>query len=121
MTAIVDVSAALKGLTETVPVARTAAGTITLGRVTAGASSALSISASVQPATPEDMKRLPEGQRIDETIKLYTTTELKTVDVDAQTAADRITYDGQVYEVQQVTPWSEVGGYWRVFAKRTGR
>ena len=118
---VVDVSEALRGITESVSVTRIAAGSRTLGRWTDGSTSVITIDACVQPATDEDMQRLPEGQRIEETISIFTTTELKTVSVDGQTPADRVSYDGEVYEVQSVTPWSEVGGYYHVLAKRHGR
>ena len=53
----------------------------------------------MQPASPEDMKELPEGRRSDEVFKLYTSTRLYTV---TDQNPDYLVIDSEKYEVVSV-------------------
>ncbi len=75
-------------------ITRFAAGTTVKGRYTAGASSTLTILASVQPISGEDLKPLPEGRRLDDYVKVYTDSNLQTL----PSQPDRLTWRGHTYE-----------------------
>lgn len=89
-------------LFSTVAVTRYAAGSYINGAWVEGASSALSITACVQPMPAERMQTLPEGRRGTAGIIVYTGTALRTVDETAHTSADRITWGGYAWEVVEV-------------------
>lgn len=71
----------------------------------------------VQPATPRELERLPEGDRDRESITVYSRDPLRMGQRPASDsggpAADVILWQGQRYEVASVEPWS---GYVRVLA-----
>lgn len=106
--------------TGTYTVTRTAAGSSTLGRYTAGATSTFDIVASVQPVTGRDLLAMPEGLRADETRIVYTTTELRALT--AASDADVVAIDGEVWGVVQVERWQAFGGthYRALAARRAG-
>ena len=76
-----------------------------------------SIIASVQPASGRDLLRLPEARRALETRVLFTVTQLLDGGQGAAFEADRVSIDGQDWEVQQVQRWLGTPGvdvaYWR--------
>ena len=86
-------------------VKRHAAGTWNKGRYTEGAQSDINITASVQPATPEEMNLLPEGRSISETFRLYTSTKLLPANSSAGINADIVIIDGENYEVLSCATW----------------
>jgi hypothetical protein len=98
----------------TVPVTRTAVSFVN-GRAQQGAPDEFEIEAAVQPATPKELARLPEGQRSREVIAVYTETELRIGGPGA--AADRIGHAGATYEVHSVERW-DVGGFYKALAAR---
>jgi hypothetical protein len=61
-----------------------------------------SINCSVQPLTPKEMEMLPEGRRNEEVFRLYTDTELHTVE---DKNPDKIDVLGDTYEVLSVARW----------------
>ncbi len=91
------------------------AGSFTAGRWVEGTATTFEIVANIQPATPKELERLPEGQRTREVIAVWTDTELKTATVPVGSRGDRIAYGGASYEVQAVERW-ELGGYWKALA-----
>lgn len=91
----------------TYTVTRTTAGTPTDGVYANGTTSTLSIEASIQPVTGDVLKSLPEGQHVESTRVVYTTSELKSNS--AGYDPDRITIDGEVFEVFQVEKFSAPG------------
>jgi hypothetical protein len=106
--------------TGTYTVTRTAADTYTNGVKVAGATSNVSIVASVQPLSGRDLQVLPEGQRADETLVLYTATQLFTRT--PSQAPDSISIDGSTYEVFKVETWNYIGEiHYRAFVSRRGR
>jgi len=70
-----------------------------------GAASTINTTASVQPASSKDLLLLPEGERTRETIKVYTGTELFTANIAASRPADRLAYDGRVFEIMNVSTY----------------
>ena len=67
---------------KTYTVTRVAAGDYVDGKWVEGATSTFTIQASLQPAKPKEMEMLPEGRRNQETYKLYSDTQLRTVEED---------------------------------------
>lgn len=87
------------------------------GRAVAGATSTLSIVASVQPMSGRDLQALPEGQRADETVVIYTTTFLTTRS--ETNAPDTLVIGGNTYEVFRVETWVAFGRtHYRAYAAR---
>lgn len=66
-------------------------------------SSSLDITASVQPMRPDEKVILPEGERERESIKLYTVSELFTMDEETKQPADVINWEGKKFDVFQVS------------------
>lgn len=93
--------------TGTYTVTRVSAGTYTQGRHTPGAPTAFVIVASIQPATGRELRDLPEGQRGDEVIAIYTTTEIRTREPGGE--PDVITYGGEPWTVIRVKRWESFG------------
>jgi len=60
---------------------------------------------SVQPASPDDMQRLPEGRRGRDAYTLYGEPELLQADANAGTNADRVEIDGATFEVGATQEW----------------
>ena len=96
----------------TYTVTRTEAGTRVgnFGRYTAGATSTFEMVASIQPATGRQLRDLPEGQRGDETIAIYTTADLRgRMPGSPGNEPDVITYRGELWTVTQVKVWESFG------------
>jgi hypothetical protein len=89
---------------KSVTVKRRAAGSFVAGVWTPGAPSTTTIQASVQPASAEDMQRLPEGQRQTGAVRLYTNDTLLTAK-GTQEADIVVTEQGE-YEVSVADVWS---------------
>lgn len=86
-----------------ITVKRYAAGTWASGVFTAGTQSALTITASVQPAKADELQNLsPAAQRSSAGIRIYSESELRTVNEATKTQADRVTWKGEDWEVQFV-------------------
>lgn len=98
---------------------RTTAGTYSAGRYSAGSTATASIRASVQPLTGRDLMVLPEGRRGDATVAVYTTTELRVTSPAG--AADKLTIDGETWEIIHVEPWvdNQSTTVYRAIAART--
>jgi hypothetical protein len=97
---------------QTITITRSSPDTYSGGVRVRGATTTATARASVQPASGEDMKQLPEGTYYSDTIAVFTNYALRTVDEAAGTAADRVTTaDGRVFEVANVKPWQNVAGY----------
>lgn len=103
---------------ETVTGVRYAAGTRSAGVFVPGATSPLSILASVQPAEGEDLELLPEGQRTKTVLKLYTETLVKTASETAATLADVLTIDSKNYQVHHVEQQRSVIPHYKVLVVR---
>lgn len=79
-------------------ITRTAAGSYVDGLFVAGITSSITIQASVQPATGEDIKALPEGRRLDDYVKVYTDADLQVLGEVNGLQPDRLSWRGHTYE-----------------------
>lgn len=71
-----------------------------MGEWVEGDESTISIAASVQPMSMEDMKDAPEGRRLSDTVKMYTDADLFTVEDSGENQQpDRLNWRGREYEV----------------------
>jgi len=92
--------------TGTYTVTRTAAGVRVNGRYPHGAATTFPITAGIESVSGRDLQDLPEGQRGDEVIRIFTATPLLGVRPGFQ--ADRITYQPPGYEAPG-EPWTVLG------------
>lgn len=70
----------------------------------------------VQPATAREIQLLPEGERLDAVISVWSADELRCGDGKLQ-QPDVLVIDGELFRVVKCEPWQQ-GGYWRAFAER---
>ena len=83
-----------------------------------GTAELFEIQASVQPMSGKDMEMLPEGRRGSQAVKIYTSTQLRTVD-DANPA--EVQAFGSAFELVTVEPWqSNVISHYKCIGVRTG-
>ena len=79
---------------------RVASGSYVNGDWVNGAASSLTIQASVQPMSMEDMKDAPEGRRMSDMVKMYTDSDLFTVEDSGENQQpDKLTWRGRDYEI----------------------
>lgn len=90
---------------KTLTITRYSAGTRVKGTWVEGTPSTFEADYSVQPLTGREMQLLPEDRRTTQSYRLYGDTKLYTVDVNTGTNADRVTIDGETYEVFSCAPW----------------
>lgn len=79
-----------------------AAGT---GEPVAGSTSTFTSVASVQPFPGREAKNLPEGIETHDARVMFAEELLRAADDRTKTQADRVTVDGDVFEVLKVEPW----------------
>ena len=84
---------------------RKSAGAYVDGVWVEGSETAFTFYGSKQPLSGKDMLSLPEGRRDRETYLIYTSTELKSVDVNNQVNPDIIVLNGNDFEIIQVESW----------------
>jgi hypothetical protein len=84
------------------------AGSYINGHWVEGKTQTLNIMATVEPLSGNDLLLLPEGERTKEAIRIYTDSELKTVDEFAKRKADVVNYFGKCFEVQVVKRWTQL-------------
>ncbi|NIQ92380.1 MAG: hypothetical protein GWN93_26740 [Deltaproteobacteria bacterium] len=70
-----------------------------------GSTSQFDIKVSMQPFSSKELLLLPEGERTRRHMKAYTATRLYTAEQSQASKADRLDYDGTVFEVQEVERW----------------
>lgn len=104
--------------TGTYTVTRTAAGTYTNGKYTAGAASTFPIVADVQPVSGELLRDLPEGRRAEETRVLFTLTELRALK--PTTDSDVVAIDGESWRVFKVERFRIFANRYRAWVERVG-
>ena len=86
------------------------------GRVIdAGDPERFSIKGGIQPTTAKDLQRLPEGQRTNASIAIFTICDLRTGDAPG-TRADRVIprcgfFAGVEFEIQSVEAWPQHNRY----------
>ena len=122
-----DTAALISSLsTGTYTVTRTPAGTFANGVAVPGTPTTLQITAAIYQASGRDLERLPEMRRSVATIKIFTTTQLRTGAQQGQGngegayQADRITYNGLQYEVQQVGRYPGTADFYSCIAQAVG-
>lgn len=97
----------------TYTVTRTARGSTTRGKIAAGTTSSVSITAAWHPAMPrggqggEVLRRLAEGRDTDNTRTLYTTTRLYVGGPGEAYEADRVSIGDASWEVESVATWQD--------------
>ncbi len=84
---------------EAITITRKAAGTYVNGVYVDGAVSTISAIGSIQPLSGREQLSLMELQHAKEIYKLYTSTEVFTVDEGTGKKADLVSFRGKVYEV----------------------
>ena len=84
---------------QTVQVLTELPGSYVQGIFTPGARSVITIQASIQPVSGQDMITAPEGRRIQDMIKIYTSTELKQAEEGAGQQPDIVVWQGNGYEI----------------------
>jgi len=77
------------------------------GRFKRGQAEEFDIEASIQPASGNMVKMLPEHRRNSESIVIFSKERLFVSDEKNQKAADIIFYDGKSFEVLKVSKWSD--------------
>jgi len=100
---------------------RSAAGVYTSGKWVPGAESTIDLVGSAQPATPNELLQLPEGDRTRATIAVWTNTALYTANEGTATPPDRIVWAGEQWEVQKVNQWDLGLAHCHVLATRVER
>lgn len=103
---------------DTFTVTRASAGSWTKGRYVEGGTSTFEITGSVQPMGPKETELLPEAYRTKRAYRVYTATELKTVDVPNSVSADSISIDGSDYEVIDVSYWRQMMPHYKAIVVR---
>lgn len=82
-----------------------------------GARSVFVIDASIQPVSGEDMITAPEGRRIQDMIKVYTSIELKQAEEGTGQQPDIIVWQGYGYEVTSIdVRQMDVIPHYKIFA-----
>ena len=68
------------------------------------------VQASVQPLDNEELMRLPEGDRTEGGVSVFSVVRLQ--------PRDQFKYNGISYEVQSIEDWFDLGGYFKSIAKK---
>ena len=97
-------------------VTRYGSGSFSNGDWTPGSPSTFSIVASIQPISKPDLVTIPEGHRISDVKQVFTTTELRTRNGDAD--PDRITINSEAWEVYSVDHWPEFADHYVALVSR---
>ncbi len=76
--------------------------------------------ACLQRPNGRQLQRLPENQRADEVIRIDSSTLLRTANNVTGVPADRILYNGEVFEVHVITDWVQHANYCQALAVKVG-
>lgn len=90
---------------DVVTVKRKAAGSYIEGVFTDGEETEIEITGSIQPLNGKELLVLSEGNRVKDTIKIYTDSELRT-DKSSTCVADLIEYNNKIWQVMNVFDYS---------------
>lgn len=88
---------------------QTTARTFVKGREVPPATTQFEVQATIQPITGREVLKLPEGERSENQIKIYSATKLN-VATEAGIAGDVITYDSDDFEIVAVENWNKFNG-----------
>lgn len=75
----------------------------------------------VQPATPKDIRDLPEGRRTEESLAIYSLEKLETVSSEGQKQPMEIIWKDNTYEIHSVEDQETYGKYYRSIAVKKGQ
>lgn len=76
---------------------------------------------SVQRPSDEERQELPENQRTQEAVSLYTVENLRAGNVSEDGEPDQICYQGRRFEVVRKRDWRQLGNYYRYLCVRVGQ
>ena len=96
-------------------------GQLVKGRWVEGEESRSEFLGSWQPASGQDLQKLPEGKRSDETFKCFAPIEMTFTAADAEkgVSGDKIEKDGKRYEVILAAPWDNgLLPHWELLCKK---
>lgn len=89
---------------------RAGVGSYVAGRWVAAPPSSSTIRAVIQAPSEADIRQLPEGERTEAFVTIWTRTALRTASEDDKTEADHVTgEDGQTYKVTRIASRTEAG------------
>lgn len=72
----------------------------------------------IQPASPEDIAQVPEGDRVNGMMSFIATERMYTTrSKEPAGLADKITWDGDVWKVVSTVPWGDFG-FWKAVGSR---
>jgi len=88
------------------------------GQFVPGTAAETTIQAVIQAASEKDIRILPEGERTDGYVTIWSLSELRTADEDAGTVADEIEgSEGEAFRIVRVAYRSEAG-FWRCIGRK---
>jgi hypothetical protein len=122
----VDLSGVISSLASgTYTVTRYGAGSYTNGRWADGATSSFTIKALIYPAVRpfagREVEHLPEGQRSQEAIEIFTSTALRTGEGAGGVGADVVSYNGKSFFIESVEYWNGTGNFYKCVGRKTGQ
>ncbi len=88
------------------------------GRAQTPTPTVFTIRAIIVPANPRDLQRLPEGERSNDRIRVFTTERLNTADVATSTLSDRVVYRDLEYEVEAVEDYDAAAAFFKITARK---
>lgn len=103
---------------ELITIVRRGAGSYVKGIHSGGSTTNISTTAIVYPATPKELKLLPEGMHTEGAIGIISNVLLRTANEASGTQADRITYNSCTYEIQQISDWDANGNFYHGIATK---
>lgn len=86
-------------------ITRIGAGEYVNGVFVPGVESTIVILASVQPVTAQDIATPPEGKRLSDYVKIYTSSELQVLNEVAGLEPDQLVWRGHTYECTSGDQW----------------
>lgn len=114
-----DLSGVVESLfVETIVIERRGATTRVDGDVVEPLPTKIRMRANVQPASPRDLSRLPEGDRTGEVILVLTAKRVRTGDLQTKVQPDVVCYDRKRFEVLAVEDWSRQSGQFETLARK---
>jgi hypothetical protein len=88
------------------------------GTWTANAPTVFALAAAVHPMAPQDIAQLPEGERIDEAIQIFSVEKLWTSDVEGAAQADEVEWNGKTWTVDRLDDWTVDAAFCHAIAVR---
>lgn len=125
MTAFLDadeMAEAVEDCSFTVDVTRFGEPLVAKGRkVAEGETENLRITAMIAPMSQAELRRFPEGSKVEGSVLIISTTQLRTVQTSEFETADHVLYNGITYQIQSVNDWNDLGGFYEMMGERLDR